>query len=39
VRVRFGDPLPRREGDAADVALLAEEEIRSTLAEWRTERD
>ena len=36
VRVRFGDPLPRREGDAATIALEAEESIRKTLAEWRT---
>lgn len=38
VRVRFGDPLPRREGDAADVALAAEEEIRETLAAWRSRK-
>lgn len=36
VRVRFGDPLPRSEGDATAVALQAEEKIRKTLAEWRT---
>jgi 1-acyl-sn-glycerol-3-phosphate acyltransferase len=37
VRVRFSDPLPRIEGDAADIALQAEESIRKTLAEWRTD--
>jgi len=37
VRVRFGEPLSRHAGDAADVGERAEREIRRTLAAWRAE--
>lgn len=36
VRVRFGDPIARSEGDSDEVAQEAEAWIRKTLAEWRT---
>jgi 1-acyl-sn-glycerol-3-phosphate acyltransferase len=35
VRVRFGDPIPRRAGDAAEVAATAETWIGQTLDEWQ----
>ena len=35
VRVRFGDPIARSEGDADEVAQEAEAWIRKTLDEWR----
>lgn len=35
VRIRFGDPISRKAGDAASIAVRAEEEIRSTIASWR----
>ena len=35
VRVRFGDPIARSEGDADEVAQEAEAWIRKTLSEWR----
>ena len=37
VRVRFGDPVPRRAGDAAEIAQQAEAWIGSALAEWQEE--
>ena len=35
VRVRFGDPIPREEGDSAEVAKRAEHWIGATLDEWQ----
>lgn len=39
VRIRFGDPIPRSQGeDAAVVLAKAEAEIRRTVGSWRGER-
>ncbi len=35
VRVAFGDPMQRTDGDADEVGARAESWIRAALAEWR----
>lgn len=36
IRIRFGDPMPREDGDAGEITKKAEAWISETLDEWRS---